>query len=319
MRGPGGSGHRARIARAARVAGSSGALGMVALVLSLAVSQPGAASATCYRVAGSKHAECFGKSHEPKAVELTIDMEGHYVFGREQNGVDHISCGDGSTSTPNHERTELTVEFHLDWQHVIVPIGPVRKARHVEAYESNPTEEVVGAYRFSGFAYDENCKQVSWPGEGSGSCEGMFKPNNDVKSLLFVNLPVTPKPDADHVNVEIAPISLPSQGLNVAPAGCNDNGSPPAFHTFAAAYGESVLAPDTHLSLDVARSGHGVGAYSFAKQSNAPGRVVLPGGFVNNCGEPAAELTCTQGWDPPDAEEESGHGEVLIEREKLIK
>jgi Ca2+-binding RTX toxin-like protein len=149
------------------------------------------------------------------------------------------------------------------------------------------------------------------------SCAGVFKPTEPLHSQLFVNLPASPTPNANHVNIEITPIALPTQGLSVAPAGCEDNGSPPLFHSFEGAFGGEIRAPDTHLSLDVAKSGRGVGAYAFAEQRNVPDTVVLPASFLNNCGEPAVGLTCNQGWDPPNAEEEAGHGEVFIGRERL--
>jgi hypothetical protein len=290
---------------------------LVLVPLLLALWQPGASSATCYRVDSAKRAECFGKSHEPRSMELDIDIEGRYVFGHEQSGVDQNACGNGSGTTPNHEAADLAIEIHIDWRHVVVPFGPVHGSRRVLAYESQPTEEIGGSYHFSGFAYNESCTHVSWPAGGGTSCSGVFKPTDSLRSLLFVNLPDTPTPNANHVNVEITPIAIPTQGLTAAPAGCEDNGSPPSFHSFEDAFGGEIRAPDTRLSLDVARSGHSVGAYAFAEQRNVPNTVMLPAGFVNNCGEPAAALTCNQGWDPPNAGEETGHGEVFIARERL--
>jgi hypothetical protein len=293
-----------------------GACAMLLGVLLLALLQPGAAGATCYRVDSAKRTECFGKSHEPKSMELNIDFEGRYVFGREQSGVDQNACGNGSGTTPNHLSADLDIQFHVDWDHVVVPFGPVHGSRRVLVYESQPTDELAGSYHFSGFAYNESCSQLSWPA-GGGSCSGVFKATEPVHSLLFVNLPDTPKPNANHVNIEITPIAIPTPGLSVAPAGCEDNGSPPGFHSFEGAFGAEIHAPDTSLSLDVAKSGHSIGAYAFTEQRNVPDTVTLPASFVNNCSEPAAGLTCSQGWDPPNAEEETGHGEVFVGRERL--
>jgi len=286
----------------------------IALLTLLVVALPTVtAGATCYRVSEGKGTDCFGKSHEPRTMKLDIVDEGEYVFGREQGGVNqNASCANVTDTTPNGATASLHVSFKLAWRDVVIPLAPVRGARHVATYESQPDEDIGGTFSFSGFDSNEQCTPVRWP--GTGSCSGAFKVTDPISSLLFVNMPDLNTPDANHVNVEITPIAIPAQGITAAPASCLDDDNPPAAHTFEDAFGGEIRAPDTLLSLDVARSGHSVGSYAFAK-GGVPDHIVLPTSFMTDCSEPS--LTCTQAWDPPSAGGDVGQGQVSVERVSL--
>lgn len=281
-----------------------------ALLALIVVALPtGTADATCYRVAGGKGTNCFGKSHEPRTMKLDIEDEGEYVFGREQSGVEqNAGCASATDTAPTGATATLHVSFKLLWRDVVIPLAPVRGARHVATFESVPDEDIGGVFSVSGFDANEQCSPVRW------TCSGAYKVTDPISSLLFVNLPDLTTPDANHVNVEITPIAIPTQGITASPASCLDNDNPPEAHTFETAFGGEIRAPDTLLSLDVARSGHSVGAYAFAK-GVVPDRVLLPASFQTNCSE--SQLTCNQAWDPPSAGGDVGQGRVTVERVSL--
>jgi hypothetical protein len=282
----------------------------IALLVLVVVALPtGTAGATCYRVDGGKGTDCFGKSHEPRTMKLDIIDEGEYVFGREQHGTaENAQCASASDTAAIGGTDSLHVSFKLAWRDVVIPLGPVRGARHVAAYESQPDEDIGGTFSFSGFDSNEQCSPVHW------SCSGAYKVTDPISSLLLVNMPNLSTADANHVNVEIAPVAIPTQGITAQPASCMDDNSPPGTHTFENAFGGEIRAPDTLLSLDVARSGHSVGAYAFAKGA-VPDHITLPTSFPTDCSEPA--LTCTQAWDPPSAGGDVGQGQVTVDRVSL--
>jgi hypothetical protein len=282
----------------------------IALLALVVVALPtGTAGATCYRVSEGKGTNCFSKSHEPRTMKLDIIDDGEYVFGREQNGVsENAQCASATDTTPNGATDSLHVSFKLAWRDVVVPLGPVHGARHVTAYHSEPDEDIGGTFSFSGFGSNEGCSPISW------SCSGAYKVTDPISSLLFVNLPNLSTSNANRVNVEITPVAIPTQGITASPASCLDDDSPPGTHTFENAFGGEIRAPDTLLSLDVARTGHSVGSYAFAEGA-VPDHVALPDSFLTDCSEPS--LTCKQAWDPPSAGATVGQGQVSVERVSL--
>lgn len=282
----------------------------IALLALVVVALPtGTAGATCYRVSEGKGTDCFGKSHEPRTMKLDIIDDGEYVFGREQHGsTENAACANATDTTPVGATDSLHVSFKLAWRDVVIPLGPVHGARHITAYESQPDEDIGGTFSFSGFGSSEQCAPVHW------SCSGAYKVTDPISSMLLVNMPNLSTPDPNHVNVEITPVAIPTQGITAAPASCLDDDNPPETHTFENAFGGEIRAPDTLLSLDVARSGPSVGAYAFAKGA-VPDHIALPTGFLSDCSEPA--LTCNQAWDPPSAGATVGQGQVTVERVSL--
>jgi hypothetical protein len=253
-------------------------------------------------------------------MELNISVEGEYTFVHDQTGVDQNACSTTTGTTPNHAHSELLVRFKVDWTGVSVPFGPVRGRRIPVIHQSDTTSTIHGVYAFSGYDYDENCRMVSWPAGGGAACTGAFAvPSREGISDLMVNSVAGPKPDASHVNILLTPAQVISGGLILGPSGCDDNGSPSNFHTFGSAYGEGFEVPDTHVSLNVAASGHGVGAYSFASGTE-PAQVEYPVGFTTNCSQPASQLTCMQSWDPPGASQTAVSATTVhVERVGVIK
>jgi hypothetical protein len=281
---------------------------------------PATSSALCYRVSGAKGAVCVPASKKPKQMELNISVEGEYTFVHDQTGVDQNACSTTTGTTPNHAHSELLVRFKVDWTGVSVPFGPVRGRRIPVIHQSDTTSTIHGVYAFSGYDYDENCRMVSWPAGGGAACTGAFAvPSREGISDLMVNSVAGPKPDASHVNILLTPAQVISGGLILGPSGCEDNGSPSNFHTFGSAYGEGFEVPDTHVSLNVAASGHGVGAYSFASGTE-PAQVEYPVGFTTNCSQPANQLTCMQSWDPPGTSQTAVSATTVhVERVAVIK
>ncbi len=251
---------------------------------------------------------------------LNISVEGDYVFLHDQTGVDSNACSTTTGTTPNHAHSELLVRLKVDWRHVTVPFGPVRGARIPAVYESETTSTISGVYAFSGYSYDENCHMVSWPAGGGAACSGAFAvPTAEGISDLMVNPVVSSKPDSSHVNILMTPAQVLAGGLILQPAGCQDNGSPSNFHSFESAYGGGFEVPDTHVSLNVAPSGHGVGAYSFAT-GTVSSQVEYPVGFTTNCSQPASQLTCMQSWDPPGTSQSAVSATtVRVERVGVVK
>jgi hypothetical protein len=277
------------------------------LVLAVVLLPAGTASATCYRVTGGKGTDCFGKAHEPRTMKLDIVDDGEYVFGREQHGVaENATCANATDTAPDGATDSLHLSFKLVWRDVVVPLAPVRGARHVAVHESQPNEDIGGTFSFSGFGSNDGCSPVQW------SCSGAYRVTDQISSLLFVNMPNLSTPDPNHVNIEITPVAIPTQGITSSPASCMDDDSPPQAHTFESAFGGEIRAPDALLSLDVARSGHSVGSYAFAKGAVAD-HIALPSSFLTDCSEPS--LTCTQAWDPPS--EGAAVGQVSVERVSL--
>jgi hypothetical protein len=262
---------------------------------------PAASNAFCYRVSSATGAVCAPATKHPRKMVLDVTLEGEYVFVHDATGVDQNACGTSTGTTPNHVHSELLVKVKIDWYHVTVPFGPIHGTRVPVVVNSDSTSTIVGTYLFSGYSYDENCNKVSWPAGGGAACTGVFgvPPGEATNSQLDVNLPPTATPGPNRVNILMTPAEVPAAGLIVNPAGCQDDGNPSTFHTFADAYGDGFETPDVQVSLNVS-AGHGVGAYAFA-QGTVPSTVTLPVGFVTDCGDPASQLTCTQGWDPPNA------------------
>jgi hypothetical protein len=281
---------------------------------------PATSSAFCFRVSGSRGAVCLPASKKPKKMVLNISVEGEYIFVHDQTGVDQNACSTITGMTPNHAHSELLVRLKVDWPDVTVPFGPIHGKRIPVIFQSAGSSTIHGTYAFSGYAYDEGCHQVSWPAGGGAACSGSFgAPGGEGGSDLWVNSLAGPKPDSNHVNVLLTPAQLIAGGLVLQPPGCQDNGNPSNFHTFGSAFGEGFEVPDTHVSLNVAESGHGVGGYSFASGTVAS-QVEYPVGFTLNCSQPSSQLTCMQSWDPPGAAQSAvAATTVHVERIRVIK
>jgi hypothetical protein len=281
---------------------------------------PATSSALCFRVSGSKGATCVPASHKPKRMVLNVSVEGEYIFVHDQTVVDQNACSTTTGTTPNHAHSELLVRLKVDWPHVTVPFGPVHGARIPVLYQSAGSSMISGFYVFSGYAYDETCHMVSWPAGGGAACSGTFAVSpGEGGSELMVNPVVPPKPDSSHVNVLMTPAQILAGQLILQPAGCQDNGNPSIFHSFASAYGDGFDVPDTHVLLNVDTTGHGVGAYAFAT-GTVPSQVKYPVGFVTDCSVPASQLTCMQSWDPPAASQSAVSATtVRVERVRVIK
>ena len=265
---------------------------------------PAGASALCYRVAGSRHAVCLRPGVKPKAMIFNVTATGTFVFERTSTGVDQNACGSGSGTTPNGAAAILAVTFDATWEHVTVPLGPVR-ARRVKPYAGKvDVSDLKAAWK--GFAYDENCQKVTWPAHGEWcTTAGMLDP---FQNELIENLPEAGATSPRSVPLYLSPVEIVTP-LGFGPS-CTDSGG--ANHAWSDAFGAGIEAPAIVVRVS-AVPGKGEAAYNFVRGESSE-KIEYPPGFRTNCGDPSAQLACSESWSPPGS---GGDGTASVELERV--
>jgi hypothetical protein len=241
---------------------------------------------------------------------LDIEASGTFGYTHTDSGTDqNATCGNSTGTTPFSDHAELAVDFTAKWKDVEVPFGPIHGIRKVELY--NTPVSYGGPYTYSGSGTGDNCDAITWP-SGGGSCSGHFESDPNSVSDLFDNETVGNGLTSGKVGLDLVPIEA-AMPLTSSP-GCTDSDG--QLHTFDSAFGGGVEAPSIFVNVDV-DPGQGQAAYSFV-QGRAQDDVELPPGFLTNCSNPAAELTCSENWYPP-ASEPSAGVDVEITRVGIVK